>query len=135
MTVEYTFGYIDNFEPSESFPQVTKTTHLNFKTGDTWVNVVEHFLIFLEEVYDYEIRPHVYYSVALPTNNEIVTKAVGREMSQEVFDKLADKHQEELFPYHSFDYNEDDDYLDFQVKVDTSDTTEEDKDDENTRNS
>lgn len=135
MTVEYKFQYVDNFEPSESFPQVTKTTHLNFKTGDTWVNVVEHFLIFLEEVYDYEIRPHVYYSVALPTNNEIVTKAVGREMSQEVFDKLADKHQEELFPYHSFDYHEDDDYLDFQVEVDTSDTTEEDKDDENTRNS
>ena len=135
MTVEYTFGYVDNFEPSESFPQVSKTLHLTFQEGDTWTNIVEHFLIFLEEIYGYDIRPRVYYSVGFPTNNEAMTKAVGREMSQEVFDKLADKHQEELFPYHSFDYHEDDDYLDFQVEVDTSDTTEEDKDDENTRNS
>ena len=135
MTVEYTFGYIDNFEPSENYPQVKKTLSLNFQEGDTWTNVVEHFLIFLEEVYGYDIRPRVYYSVALPTNNEAMTKAVGREMSQEVFEKMADIMHDELFPYQSFEYDDDECVEWFLDEEEELDTTEEDKADENTRNS
>lgn len=134
MTVEYTFGYVDNFEPSESFPQVSKTLHLTFQEGDTWTNVVEHFLTFLEEIYGYEIRPRVYYSVGFPTNNETMTKAVGREMSQEVFEKMAEILHDELFPYHSFEYD-DDECEEWFLDEEELDTTEEDKDDENTRNS
>lgn len=134
MTVEYTFGYVDNFEPSESYPQVSKTLHLNFQEGDTWTNVVEHFLIFLEEIYGYDIRPRVYYSVGFPTNNEIVTKAVGREMSQKVFEKMAELMHDELFPYQSLEYDYDE-CEEWVLDEEELDTTEEDKDDENTRNS
>lgn len=134
MTVEYTFQYVDNFEPSESFPQVSKTLQLTFQEGDTWTNVVEHFLIFLEEIYGYDIRPRVYYSVGFPTNNEAMTKAVGREMSQEVFEKITKVLHEELFPYHSFEYD-DDECEEWFLDEEELDTTEEDKNDENTRNS
>lgn len=88
MSAKYTFCYVDDNEPAGIYPSVVSNLDLEFEEGTTWINVVESFLQFLEGHYGYNIREQVYYSVAMPFNDPNASRAVGREMNRQVFEKL-----------------------------------------------
>lgn len=99
MTVNYTFAYHDDTqEPVGIYPNVSNRLSLTFEEGNTWINIVEHFLQFLEGHYGYDIREQVYYSVAAPFNDPDVSRASGREMDRKVFESILKTRRSELIP-------------------------------------
>lgn len=105
-TNKYTFIYEDNNDPIAHYPKIQNKLELLFEDGETWINVVERFLTFLETLYGYRIRNQVYYNLALPMNDENYSLASGREMDRETFEKLLKKHHKDLIPVRNFDFND-----------------------------
>lgn len=99
MTVNYTFIYQDDTQEATGiYPKVSNHLSLTFEEGTTWINIVEHFLQFLEGHYGYNIRDQVYYSVAAPFNDPDVSRAAGREMDRSVFESILKIRRSELIP-------------------------------------
>ena len=119
MTAKYTFIYEDNEEPFSRYPSIQNQITFSFEDGCTWIEVVEHFLHFLEAQYGYDLRSQVYYSLLMPTNNYDMTKAVGREMNRNVFESLLKKHGEELIPIYDSVESEWDNFDDTNTEEET----------------